>query len=169
MADVQRAADRRRRRVDGEDLLAGLRPVERVDARVVPYLRPPVLKTVKGGLLGHGGTDRRVVSYPEWYRPAGTASYALESRQAGFQAGEVGLGRRQPLAGVRHHVRRGLRQEARVAELRRHLRGSLRAAAMSLSSRLRSATRSTVPARSISTVTPSDTSPAETLKLSSAG
>jgi hypothetical protein len=52
--DVQRAADRRRRRVDRIDLGARLRAVEAVDMAVGPAAYPLVLQTGQCGLLGDG-------------------------------------------------------------------------------------------------------------------
>ena len=53
VADVQRAADRRRRRVDREDALARSRAVEAVGPLALPDLAPPRLEPVERRLLGH--------------------------------------------------------------------------------------------------------------------
>src|SRR6185437_1779432 len=55
MADVQRAAHRRRRRVDRVDALTWSRAVERVGALALPRLAPLALEAVQGGLLGDAG------------------------------------------------------------------------------------------------------------------
>ena len=51
--DVQRPADRRRRRVDRVDLLARLGAVEAVGAVVLPYRHPALLEAVERRFLGH--------------------------------------------------------------------------------------------------------------------
>ena len=52
VADVERARDRRRRGVDGEDLRAGPAPVEAVGAVGLPTLAPAALQPVEGGGFG---------------------------------------------------------------------------------------------------------------------
>ncbi len=56
VTDVQRTGDRRRRRVDGVDLLARPGPVEAVGALFFPASYPYLLQAVESRLLGHGGT-----------------------------------------------------------------------------------------------------------------
>ena len=55
VADVERAAHRGGRGVDGEHLGAWPRPVEPVGAAGIPALRPALLEAVEGRLLGDGG------------------------------------------------------------------------------------------------------------------
>ena len=59
VADVQAAADRGRRRVDGEYTLAGHRAVEAVGGLLLPYLRPADLDAVDGRLLRDARVGRR--------------------------------------------------------------------------------------------------------------
>ena len=86
--------------------------------------------------------------------------------EALLEPGDVGLGGRQPLAGLVHHRGGRLGGEAGVGQLPLRLLGLARAAARSFSIRRRSAATSMAPAMSSSTVMPSTSSDADAVKPS---